>query len=61
MRNFAHAVRSGEIVGKSLNDILHTKDNLYLDKVLDEIRKQCFKTKTEFNLDKVVEEEMEIK
>ena len=61
MRNFAHAVRGSEIVGKTLNDILHTKDNLYLDKVLDEIRKQAFKTKTEFNLDKVVEEEMEIK
>ena len=61
MRNFAHAVRSGEIVGKTLNDILHTKDNICLDKVLDKVRKQCFKKKEEFNLDRVVEEEMEIK
>ena len=61
MRNFAHAVRNGEIVGKTLNDILHTKDNMYLDKVLDKVRKQAFKNKTEFNLDRVVEDEMEIK
>lgn len=61
MRNFAHAVRNDEIVGKTLNEILHTKDNLYLDKLLDNVRKQAFKSKTEFNLDRVVEEEMEIK
>lgn len=61
VRNFAHAVRDESTTGKTLNEILHTKDNLYLDKLIDKVRKRCFKSKQEFNLDKVVEEEMEIK
>lgn len=43
MRNFSHVVRNEEIVGKTLNDILHTKDNMYLDQVLNETRKKWFK------------------
>lgn len=46
MRNFSHAVRNGEIVGKTLNDILHTKDNMYLDQVILNTRKECYKQNT---------------
>lgn len=61
MRNFSHAVRDGEIVGKTLNDILHTKDNLYLDKLIKKVRENCFKNKEEFSLDRVATDEIEIK
>jgi hypothetical protein len=61
MRNFAHAVRDEEITGKTLNNILHTKDNLYLDKLLDNVRKDCYKKKETFEIDKVEQDEMEIK
>lgn len=61
MRNFAHAVRDGEITGKTLNDLLHTKDNVYLDKLLDSVRKKCYKSKQEFDLNKTEQDEMEIK
>lgn len=61
MRNFAHAVRDEEITGKTLNNILHTKDNLYLDKLLDSVRKDCYKKKETFEIDKVEQDEMEIK
>ena len=61
MRNFAHAVRNEEITGKTLNNLLHTKDNLYLDKLLNTVRKRCYKNKQEFDLEKVEQDEMEIK
>ena len=61
VRNFAHAVRDESITGKTLNNLLHTKDNLFLDDVLNKVRKQCYKRKQEFDLEKVVEDEMEIK
>lgn len=62
MRNFAHAVRDAEITGKTLNDILHTKDNQYLDGVLDEVKKNLYKnSKEKFSLERVAEDEMEIK
>ena len=61
VRNFAHAVRDESTTGKTLNNILHTKDNLFLDTVLDKVRKRCYKQKKEFDLEKVVEDEMEIK
>ena len=61
MRNFAHAVRDEEITGKTLNNLLHTKDNLYLDKLLATVRKRCFKGKKEFDLERVEQDEMEIK
>ena len=61
MRNFAHAVREEDIEGKTLNNILHTKDNLYLDDVLNETRKKCYKSKEEFDLERVNTNEMEIK
>lgn len=61
MRNFAHAVRAEEITGKTLNNLLHTKDNMYLDKLLDNVRKKCYKSKEKFDLEKVEQDEMEIK
>lgn len=61
MRNISHAVRDEDISGKTFANILNTKDNLYLNERVDQVRKQCFKAKEEFNLDKVVENEMEIK
>lgn len=61
MRNFAHAVRNAEITGKTLNDLLHTKDNLYLDNLLNNVRKKCYKNKEQLDLDKVEQDEMEIK
>lgn len=61
MRNFAHAVRNGEITGKTLNELLHTKDNIYLDKLLDSVRKKCYKNKETFDINKVEQDEMEIK
>ena len=61
MRNFAHAVRNEEITGKTLNNLLHTKDNLYLDQLLNTVRKRCYKNKQEFDLEKVEQDEMEIK
>ena len=61
MRNLAHAVREEEIDGKTFNQIMHTKDNLYLDNLVQDVRKKCYKRKEEFNLEKVAENEMEIK
>lgn len=61
MRNFSHAVRNEEITGKTLNNLLHTKDNKYLDALLDNVRKRCYKAKETFDLEKVEQDEMEIK
>ena len=59
MRNFAHAVRDGEIEGKTLNQILNTKDNLYLDGLVREVRNELYKsgrrlTLTRKNKDEIV-------
>ena len=61
VRNVAHAVRE-EDINKSLNDILHTKDNLYLDKRIAKVRKELAKSgkKTKLNLDKVNDDKLEI-
>lgn len=61
MRNMAHAVRNGDIVGKTFADILATKESPYLDKVLANLSRAYKDNKDEFNLDKVCQEEMEIK
>lgn len=60
MRNFSHAVREENINGKTLNNILHTKDNNYLDGVLNDVKKECFKNGKKFDLERVVEDELEI-
>ena len=61
MRNMAHAVRGGEVVGKTLGEILATKESPYLDEVVAKLEKKYKKDTAEFNLDKVCEAEMEIK
>ena len=61
MRNIAHAVRNESTEGKTFRELLHTKDNLFLDEWVENVRKKCFKNKEKFDLDKVTENEMEIK
>lgn len=52
VRNMAHAVRDDNIE-VSLDALLHTKDNLYLDEVVRKTRMNCKRNKTEFDLEKV--------
>lgn len=59
VRNFAHAVRDNED-GKTLNGILHTKDNMFLDEHIDRVRRLCRKNKVEFDLEKVDDSKIEI-
>lgn len=61
MRNFAHASREGKLEGHTLNEILHTKDNKYLDEVIQKVRMREYKNKNKFELDKKFDVEMEIK
>lgn len=58
MRNLAHSVRGGEIVGKTFRELLSTKESPYLDKLLDNLSKAYKDDSKEFNLDKVCEDEM---
>lgn len=61
VRNVAHAVRE-EDIKKSLNDILHTKDNLYLDNRITEVRRELAKEgkKVKLNLDKVNDDKLDL-
>lgn len=59
MRNMAHAVRDDNIE-VSLDSLLHTKDNLYLDDIIRETRKNCVKNHEEFNLEKVNDNTVEV-
>lgn len=59
MRNMAHAVRDDNIE-VSLDALLHTKDNLYLDSVVRETRMNCKKNKEDFNLEKVNDNMIEV-
>lgn len=59
VRNFAHAVRE-ENIERSLNDLLHTKENLYLDEHIRKVKMNCRKNKEEFDLDRVNDNEIEI-
>ena len=61
MRNLSHAVRDGEIVGKTFGELLATKESPHLDKVLANLKRAYKDNTDEFNLDKVCESEMEIK
>ena len=61
MRNLAHAVRDKNVEGKTLEQILATKDGTYLDERVQTVKKECAKTGDELNMGKVVEYEMEIK
>ena len=60
VRNFAHAVRE-EDIQKSLNDLLHTKDNLFLDEHINKVKMNCRKNKQEFDLDKINDNEIEVR
>lgn len=52
VRNVAHAVRGGDIE-KTLDDILHTKDNIYLDKYIQKRRMECKRDGEELDLSRV--------
>lgn len=60
MRNFSHAVRDGLLEGATFNELLHTKDNLYLDKHLQKVRMECAKNKQILDLDEVNTDELEV-
>lgn len=59
VRNIAHAVRE-EDIKRSLDNILHTKENLYLDEHIRKVKMNCRRNKEEFDLDKVNDDEIEI-
>lgn len=59
VRNIAHAVRE-ENIEKSLDDLLHTKDNLYLDDLIRKTRQQCAKNHEEFDLNKMNDNKLEV-
>ena len=59
VRNMAHTVRD-EDIKRTLNDILHTKDNLYLDEHIAKVQRNARKDKAEFNLDRVCEDNIDI-
>lgn len=59
VRNIAHAVRE-EDIEKSLNEILHTKDNLYLDEHIQKVRMALKKNGETLDLDKVNDNKIEI-
>ena len=59
VRNIAHAVRDDN-TEVSFNSLLHTKENLYLDDLVRNTRRQCAKNKTEFDLEKVNNNSVEV-
>lgn len=59
VRNMAHTVRD-EDIKRTLNDILHTKDNKFLDEHIAKAQRQARKDGAEFNLDRVCEDSINI-
>lgn len=59
VRNLAHAVRDNAS-NVSFNELLHTKDNLYLDNYIRKIELNCKRNKEEFDLEKVNTEEIPV-
>jgi hypothetical protein len=59
VRNLAHAVRDNDM-HKSLDEILHTKDNLYLDKYIARRKLECAKEKNPLTLDRVNNSKIEL-
>ena len=59
VRNFAHAVRDDHI-DTTLNEILHTKDNLYLDEHISKTRMACKKKNIDFALEAVNDNAIEV-
>lgn len=52
VRNIAHAVRDTDLK-LSLNEILHTKDNLFLDEHIQKVKMKCGKEKQTLDLDTI--------
>ena len=59
VRNMAHAVREDNIE-VSLDSLLHTKDNLYLDGIIRETRRACAKKGEKLDLEKVNDNTIEV-
>ena len=59
VRNMAHAVRDDNIE-VSLDSLLHTKDNLYLDEIIRETRRACVKKGEKLDLEKVNDNTIEV-
>lgn len=59
VRNMAHAVRD-EDIKRTLNDILHTKDNKFLDEHIARVQREARKDKAEFDLERVCEDDIDI-
>lgn len=59
VRNIAHTVRE-ENIQRSLDDILHTKENLYLDEHIRRVKMACRKNKEDFDLEKVNDDQISI-
>ena len=59
VRNFAHAVRE-EDIEKSLNEILHTKDNMFLDGHISRTRMACAKRGEKLDLEKMNDNQIEV-
>lgn len=60
VRNFAHAVRDGHIKGVSLNELLHTKDNLFLDEHMQKVRMTSAKNKEVLELESVNDDKIDL-
>ena len=52
VRNIAHAVRDTDLK-LSLNEILHTKDNKFLDRHIQQVKMECGKKKEKLDLEMV--------
>lgn len=59
VRNMAHAVRD-EDIKRTLDNILHTKDNKFLDEHIAKVKRQARKDKAEFDLERVCDNDIEI-
>lgn len=59
VRNLAHAVRDNTS-NATFTELLHTKDNLYLDNYIRKIELNCKRNKEEFDLEKVNTDEIEV-
>lgn len=59
VRNMAHTVRD-EDIKRTFNDILHTKDNLYLDEHIAKVQRQARKDNADFDMDRVCDDDIEI-
>lgn len=61
VRNFAHAVRNGIDENATFNEIVHTKDNIYLDKYMQKVKMTATKQGKAFDLDQKNTDKIEFK